>query len=447
MKVLVTGGAGYIGSHTCVELLEAGHEVIVVDDLVNSQVTALENVEKITGKRPVFYETDAADKAAMQRIFAEHRPDAVIHFAGLKAVGESCRIPLRYYRNNLDSTLTLLEVMAEYGCTRLVFSSSATVYGPENPVPYAETMPAHLATNPYGWTKIMIEQMLRDYAAAAPGFTAVLLRYFNPIGGHASGLLGDDPNGIPNNLMPYIARVAAVVLLVDVTEREQREALRREFSANVSHELRTPLTSISGFAELMQAGLVPMEKVQEFSADIYRESRRLLELVNDIIKLSRLDEGADKLERQRVELHALAENVLANLESVAEKCHVTLSLTGGAAYVTGVPALLSEMLYNLCDNAVKYNVDGGSVCVDIAQSTAETVLTVSDTGIGIPYAHQSRVFERFYRVDKSHSKAVGGTGLGLSIVKHAAQYHNARLELKSAVGKGTEIRIHFPHAP
>ena len=239
----------------------------------------------------------------------------------------------------------------------------------------------------------------------------------------------------------------SVVIALDTTEREQREALRREFSANVSHELKTPLTSISGFAELMQAGLVPMEKVQEFSADIYRESRRLLDLVNDIIKLSRLDEGGDKLERQRVELHALAENVLANLESVAEKCHVTLSLTGGAAYVTGVPALLSEMLYNLCDNAVKYNVDGGSVRVDIAQSTAGTVLTVSDTGIGIPYAHQSRVFERFYRVDKSHSKAVGGTGLGLSIVKHAAQYHNARLELKSAVGKGTEIRIHFPHAP
>lgn len=209
MKVLVTGGAGYIGSHTCVELLEAGYEVIVVDNLVNSQAAALENVEKITGKRPAFYEADAADKAAMQRIFAEHRPDAVIHFAGLKAVGESCLIPLRYYRNNLDSTLTLLEVMAECGCTRLVFSSSATVYGPENPVPYMETMPAHLATNPYGWTKIMIEQILRDYTAAVPDFTAVLLRYFNPIGGHASGLLGDDPNGIPNNLMPYIARVAA----------------------------------------------------------------------------------------------------------------------------------------------------------------------------------------------------------------------------------------------
>lgn len=248
---------------------------------------------------------------------------------------------------------------------------------------------------------------------------------------------------IANPVMSGGSVVGAVVLLMDVTEREQREALRREFSANVSHELRTPLTSISGFAELMQAGLVPMEKVQEFSADIYRESRRLLELVNDIIKLSRLDEGGDKLERQRVELHALAENVLANLESVAEKCHVTLSLTGGAAYVTGVPALLSEMLYNLCDNAVKYNVDGGSVRVDIAQSTAETVLTVSDTGIGIPYAHQSRVFERFYRVDKSHSKAVGGTGLGLSIVKHAAQYHGAKLELKSDPGRGTAIAVNF----
>ena len=251
---------------------------------------------------------------------------------------------------------------------------------------------------------------------------------------------------IANPVMSGGSVVGAVVLLMDVTEREQREALRREFSANVSHELRTPLTSISGFAELMQAGLVPMEKVQEFSADIYRESRRLLELVNDIIKLSRLDEGGDKLERQRVELHALAENVLANLESVAEKCHVTLSLTGGAAYVTGVPALLSEMLYNLCDNAIKYNVDGGSVRVDIAQSTAETVLTVSDTGIGIPYAHQSRVFERFYRVDKSHSKAVGGTGLGLSIVKHAALLHGAKIDLSSVPGEGTCITVSFPAA-
>ena len=209
MNILLTGGAGFIGSHTAVELLNAGHDVIIVDNLYNSSAKAVERVEELTGKRVKFYCADACDHDAMDRIFSENKVDAVIHFAAYKAVGESVAKPLEYYRNNLDSTLTLLEVMAEYGCTRLVFSSSATVYGPENPVPYAETMPAHLATNPYGWTKIMIEQMLCDYAAAAPGFTAVLLRYFNPIGGHASGLLGDDPNGIPNNLMPYIARVAA----------------------------------------------------------------------------------------------------------------------------------------------------------------------------------------------------------------------------------------------
>ena len=209
MKVLVTGGTGYIGSHTCVELLEAGHVVAIVDDLCNSQASVVDKIEKITGKRPAFHEADVADKEALRAVFAGFKPDAVIHFAGLKAVGESCRIPLKYYRNNLDSTLTLLEVMEEFGCKKIVFSSSATVYGPENPVPYVETMPAHVATNPYGWTKTMIEQILRDYAVTKPDFTAVLLRYFNPIGGHESGLLGDDPNGIPNNLMPYIARVAA----------------------------------------------------------------------------------------------------------------------------------------------------------------------------------------------------------------------------------------------
>ena len=212
MKVLVTGGAGYIGSHTCVELLEAGHEVIVVDDLVNSQVTALENVEKITGKRPAFYETDAADKAAMQRIFAEHRPDAVIHFAGLKAVGESCRIPLRYYRNNLDSTLALLAAMEAHGVRQLIFSSSATVYGKHAALPYREDAETGPCTNPYGWTKLFIEQIIRDYAAAHPDFSVVLLRYFNPVGAHESGLMGEDPRDIPNNLMPYIARVAVGTL-------------------------------------------------------------------------------------------------------------------------------------------------------------------------------------------------------------------------------------------
>ena len=209
MKILVTGGAGFIGSHTCVELLQAGYEVVIVDNLSNAKADVIGKIEKITGKTPVFYEKDVCDAAALEEIFRVHSIDAVIHFAGLKAVGESCRIPLEYYRNNIDSTLTLLKAMEQAGCKKLVFSSSATVYGPENPVPYVETMPAHVATNPYGWTKIMIEQILRDYAAAKPEFCAVLLRYFNPIGAHESGLLGEDPNGIPNNLMPYIARVAA----------------------------------------------------------------------------------------------------------------------------------------------------------------------------------------------------------------------------------------------
>lgn len=209
MKILVTGGAGFIGSHTCVELLEAGHDVVILDDLSNASGTVIDKIETITGKRPAFYQADAKDRAVLHEIFTAHRIDAVVHFAGFKAVGESCHIPLAYYRNNLDSTLALLEEMAQAGCTRFVFSSSATVYGPDNAIPYVETMPTYVATNPYGWTKVMIEQILRDYCTATPGFTAVLLRYFNPIGGHPSGLLGDDPNGIPNNLMPYIARVAA----------------------------------------------------------------------------------------------------------------------------------------------------------------------------------------------------------------------------------------------
>ena len=209
MKILVTGGMGYIGSHTCVELLQAGYEVVIVDNLSNSKEEVAQKIETITGKAPVFCKADVADKDALRALFAAHHPEAVIHFAGLKAVGESVRLPLKYYKTNLTSTLTLLEVMEEFGCSKLVFSSSATVYGPDNPVPYTEDMPTHVATNPYGWTKAMIEQILRDYAAATPGFTAILLRYFNPIGGHESGLLGDDPNGIPNNLMPYIARVAA----------------------------------------------------------------------------------------------------------------------------------------------------------------------------------------------------------------------------------------------
>lgn len=208
MKILVTGGAGFIGSHTCVELLEAGHDVVILDDLSNASGTVVDKIETITGKRPAFYQADAKDRAVLHEIFTAHRIDAVVHFAGFKAVGESCHIPLAYYRNNLDSTLALLEEMAQAGCTRFVFSSSATVYGPDNAIPYVETMPTYVATSPYGWTKVMIEQILRDYCTATPGFTAVLLRYFNPIGAHPSGLIGEDPRGVPNNLMPYISQTA-----------------------------------------------------------------------------------------------------------------------------------------------------------------------------------------------------------------------------------------------
>ena len=209
MNILVTGGAGYIGSHTVVELMNGGYHPIIVDDLSNAHHSAVDRIGKITGKVPAFYKANCTCKEQLRHVFSQHKMDAVIHFAAFKAVGESVKKPLEYYRNNLDSTLTLLEVMEEFGCKKLVFSSSATVYGPNNPYPYKEEMPAIQSTSPYGWTKVMIERILTDYCTAHPDFCAVLLRYFNPIGAHESGLLGDDPNGIPNNLMPYIGRVAA----------------------------------------------------------------------------------------------------------------------------------------------------------------------------------------------------------------------------------------------
>ena len=209
MRVLITGGAGYIGSHTAVELINARHEAIIVDDLSNAKANVVDRIESITGKRPVFCVQDCKNQDGLREIFAAHKIDAVIHFAAFKAVGESVKKPLQYYRNNLDSTMTLLEVMEEFGCKKFVFSSSATVYGPDNVHPYREEMPAIQSSSPYGWTKVMNERILTDYVAAHPDFCAVLLRYFNPIGAHESGLLGDDPNGIPNNLMPYIGRVAA----------------------------------------------------------------------------------------------------------------------------------------------------------------------------------------------------------------------------------------------
>lgn len=208
MSILVTGGTGYLGAHTCVKLLEAGREVVIVDNLVNSKANVLDSLEQITAKRPLFYYGDLRDSALLEQIFQKHEIEAVIHFAGLKAVGESVQKPLEYYDNNLGGTLALLECMKKHGCKRIVFSSSATVYGMHNAVPFREDMPTS-ATNPYGQTKVMIEQMLRDLFAADAGWGISILRYFNPLGAHESGLIGEDPNGIPNNLLPYVVGVAA----------------------------------------------------------------------------------------------------------------------------------------------------------------------------------------------------------------------------------------------
>lgn len=208
MKVLLTGGLGFIGSHTAVELIEQKHEVVIADNLANTTVEMLEKIEAITGVKPAFYELDVADKEGLRALFAKEQLDAVVHFAGLKAVGESVAKPLEYYRNNLDSTLTLLETMVEYKVKTIIFSSSATVYGMSDAVPFVENQPTGGCTNPYGWTKWMIEQIMQDTAKAFPELSIVLLRYFNPIGAHKSGLIGEKPNGIPNNLMPYITQVA-----------------------------------------------------------------------------------------------------------------------------------------------------------------------------------------------------------------------------------------------
>ena len=208
MKILVTGGAGYIGSHTCVEMLDAGHEIVIVDNFYNSCPEALNRIKELSGKDFKFYECDIRDREGLDKIFAEEKIDAVIHFAGLKAVGESCAKPLEYYENNVGGTITLCEAMRDAGCKRIVFSSSATVYGENNPSPLKETMQIGGTTNPYGTTKYMIELILRDLWASDNEWSIAILRYFNPIGAHKSGRIGENPNGIPNNLMPYITQVA-----------------------------------------------------------------------------------------------------------------------------------------------------------------------------------------------------------------------------------------------
>ena len=208
MTILVTGGAGYIGSHTCVELLNAGYDVVIIDNLYNSNQKAVDRIEEITGKKVRFYPDDMMDRVAVKRVFDENKIDAVIHFAGLKAVGESVHKPIEYYRTNIGSTLNLTDEMRAHGCKNIIFSSSATVYGDPAEIPITENCPKGTCTNPYGWTKWMQEQILTDIHTADPEWNVILLRYFNPIGAHKSGLIGEDPKGIPNNLLPYVAQVA-----------------------------------------------------------------------------------------------------------------------------------------------------------------------------------------------------------------------------------------------
>lgn len=235
-----------------------------------------------------------------------------------------------------------------------------------------------------------------------------------------------------------------VLVLLDVTEQQEREGLRREFSANVSHELKTPLTSIAGIAEIMKSGMIAPADVPHFAGKIYDESQRLIQLVRDIIRISQLDENNIHDTPVPVELKKCAARNLSLLESAADAADVTLLLEGEETVIQAVPAILDEMVYNLCENAVKYNKPGGSVTVTVRSDAAHVTLEVADTGIGIAPEHHSRVFERFYRVDKSHSKEIGGTGLGLSIVKHGAAFHHAQVELESALDKGTTVRIIFP---
>mgnify|MGYP000768637953 FL=1 len=240
--------------------------------------------------------------------------------------------------------------------------------------------------------------------------------------------------------------VGAVILVLDVTEKEAQEQYRREFTANVSHDLKTPLTSISGIAEIIRNGIVKPEDIPHFAGKIYDESQRLITLIGDIIKLSRLDENQVPMERETVDMLEMARDVVQQLSSVARKNGVTLVANGTHGQVQGVRQVLGEMVYNLCENAVKYNRAGGRVWVDVQQVADHVVLRVKDTGIGIPAAEQGRIFERFYRVDKSHSKAVGGTGLGLSIVKHGAALHHATISVSSEPEQGTEITLTFPAA-
>ena len=280
MKILVAGGAGFIGSHTCTALLEAGHSVVVADNFVNSKPDAIEKIKLITGKDVAFYEADVTDKASSERIFAENDIDGVIHFAGLKAVGESVEKPLLYYYNNLVSTIVLAELCLEHGVGKFVFSSSATVYG-DNDIPFAETMSLKPTTNPYGETKAASERILTDAAKANPGFCVSLLRYFNPVGAHESGLIGEDPNGIPNNLMPYISQVAG-----------GRLKKLRIFGNDYNTSDGTGVRAYIHVMDLAEGHVAAVSKMRS-GVSVYNlgtgRGTSVLELVNAFIKANKID--------------------------------------------------------------------------------------------------------------------------------------------------------------
>lgn len=266
-------------------------------------------------------------------------------------------------------------------------------------------------------------------------------------GEHADVMMNINGLEYQINASPVVSddSISGIALIIfDITEKEKAEQMRREFSANVSHELKTPLHSISGYAELMKNGLVKENDIVSFSSRIYSEAQRMIVLVDDIIKLSRLDEGTYDMELEETDLFAVAHETVDILKPAADAKNLTVTLNGGSSKIYGFPQLLNGLVYNLCDNAIKYNRQNGSVDITVIQDNNKTILTVSDNGIGIPKEHQERIFERFYRVDKSHSKEVGGTGLGLSIVKHAARLHDAEIKLESVPDGGTTISVIFP---
>lgn len=317
MKILVTGGTGYIGSHTCVELLNAGYEVVIIDNLSNSKKDVVNYIEKITNKKITFYQNDISDKNALEKIFKVHKIDAIIHFAGYKAVGESVQNPLMYYRNNIDTTLTLLEIANKYDVKKIVFSSSATVYGNPESLPIKETFKLQ-ATNPYGRTKLMIEEILRDLYISDKNWSIAILRYFNPIGAHESGLLGENPNGIPNNLMPYIIKVAT-------KELESLKIFGNDYETKDGTGVRDYIHVV----DLAKGHVKAIEKIlNETGCDAYNlgtgNGYSVLELVNTFMKVNNIEVKYEITNRRPGDIDACYADASYALEKLNWKAEKTI---------------------------------------------------------------------------------------------------------------------------